>query len=82
MALRERPEVRELLADDLLWGAAEIAKFIGKDRQQVYHLLRLNAIPHRKLSARTIIARKSELRSHMRQQDDDGARARFEQPDT
>jgi hypothetical protein len=67
MALRERQRSVDL-ADDLLWGVAEIASFIGKPLRQTYYLIERGALPvHRPTgrTGRTIIARKSEIQARL-----------------
>jgi hypothetical protein len=51
----------DALADDLLWGAAAIADHIRRDIRQTYYLIAARKIPAKKLGARVIVARKSEL---------------------
>ena len=48
------------LADDLLIGAVNIAKFTGHNARQIYHLHETASIPSFKIGA-AICARKSEL---------------------
>jgi hypothetical protein len=47
--------------DDVLWGVAAIAGYIRRTERQTYYLISKKAIPAKKLGARTIIARKSEI---------------------
>jgi hypothetical protein len=49
------------LADDPLWGAAEIAKFIGISRNQVYWFVEKGIIPHKKCGER-IVGSRSAIR--------------------
>jgi hypothetical protein len=54
------------LADDLLTGAEEIARFLGPSfsGRKVYHLAEKNALPVFRLpGARTLYGRKSQLRA-------------------
>jgi predicted DNA-binding transcriptional regulator AlpA len=53
------------LHSDLLWGVEAIAKFIGRERRQVYYLIARRAFPSRKIGHRTIVASKSELRTFL-----------------
>jgi hypothetical protein len=48
---------------DILWGAEAIAQYVGLDLRRTYYLLAKGALPSKKLGARTIVARKSELRA-------------------
>jgi hypothetical protein len=54
------------VTDDLLWGAAAIARYINRDRRAVYYLISKQIIPAKKLGFRTICARKSELDAFLR----------------
>jgi hypothetical protein len=49
------------LSDDVLWGVAAIATYIKRKRSATYYLIAEGLIPAKKLGARTIMARKSEL---------------------
>ena len=49
------------LDGDLLWGIAAIARYIGRSQRQTYYLVARGAVPAKKLGARTIAARKSEI---------------------
>jgi hypothetical protein len=51
----------DVLADDLLWGLIEIARYLGRTPRQTAYLIEREAIPVRRLGRRTIIARKSQL---------------------
>ncbi|WP_099186229.1 MULTISPECIES: AlpA family transcriptional regulator [Sphingobium] len=53
------------LADDLLKGVPEIARYVGKTERATYHLIYNNQIPHFKIGGR-IHARKSELEANLR----------------
>ena len=62
-------ETESDLADDLLTGAEEIARFLGPSftARKVYHLAERDALPVIRLpKSRTIHARKSELRDAFR----------------
>jgi hypothetical protein len=49
------------LTNDCLWGVESISRYIGRDRRQTYYLIKKRVIPAKKLGARTIMARKTEL---------------------
>jgi hypothetical protein len=49
------------LSDDLLWGVAAIADHIGRERRGAYYLISKGVIPTKKLGAKTICARRSEI---------------------
>ncbi|MHC2584510.1 excisionase family DNA binding protein [Bradyrhizobium diazoefficiens] len=49
------------LPGDLLWGVAAIADYIGRERRSVYYLISKGVIPAKKLGAKTICARRSEI---------------------
>jgi hypothetical protein len=49
------------LPDDLLWGVAAVADNIGRERRSVYYLISKGVIPTKKLGAKTICARRSEI---------------------
>jgi hypothetical protein len=49
------------LADDLLWGAADIAQFIGISRNQVYWFAKKGIIPHKKCGG-VIVGSRAALR--------------------
>jgi hypothetical protein len=51
------------LADDLLWGVAEIARHLRRSERQCYYLISRGQLPATKLGPRTIVARRSELAS-------------------
>jgi len=51
----------ERLADDILYGAGEIAEFLGVTEMQVYHLARKKRIPVGKLG-KTLVASKRALK--------------------
>jgi hypothetical protein len=46
---------------DAIWGVADIAAYIGRERRSVYYLIRKGVIPVKRLGARTIMARRSDL---------------------
>lgn len=48
----------ESLKDDLLWGALEIANFLGKSERQVVYLLERRSIPAGKVAGRWCASRK------------------------
>lgn len=49
------------LSEDLLWGVTAIAVYIKRSQRQTYYLIERKKIPARKLGAKIIVARKSEL---------------------
>jgi hypothetical protein len=49
------------LSSDVLWGVDAIAKYIQRTTRQTYYLIAKRKIPAKKLGAKTIVARKSEL---------------------
>jgi hypothetical protein len=51
----------DLLADDLLSGAAEIAEFLGTNPREVYHLVKTQRLPIGRLG-RKLLASRSQLR--------------------
>jgi hypothetical protein len=56
------------LANDLLWGAQQIADFIGRDLDAVYYLIRTGAITVSRPGgpkAKTLIASKRQLRKEL-----------------
>jgi hypothetical protein len=55
---------------DLVWGADEIAKFIGRPRRQTYHMLENRHIPARKAGG-IWVASRSKLRAHFEADNDD-----------
>jgi len=58
-----RPKVVQRIDDDILQGAAQIARFLfgsESDRRRVYFLVESGALPHFRLGG-TICARKSTL---------------------
>jgi len=57
---------KERLADDILYGAAEIARFIGVSEMQVYHLARKKRIPVGKLG-KTLVASRRALKRALTQ---------------
>jgi hypothetical protein len=50
------------LSDDLLWGVAAIADFIGVSPRKCYWLIDAGKIPITKHGHRTIVASRAELR--------------------
>ena len=54
-------QVPSNLPGDVLWGTEAIAAYIKRSRSATYYLIAKGAIPAKKLGARTIMARKSEL---------------------
>lgn len=62
-SMRPRPKIVERIDDDILQGAAQIARFLfgsESDRRRVYFLVESGALPHFRLGG-TICARKSTL---------------------
>ena len=53
------------LADDILWGADAIARYIGRSRRQTFHMLQTGLLPARKVGDQWI-ASKAELRQRFR----------------
>jgi hypothetical protein len=47
--------------NDFIWGVSAIADYIKRPPRAVYHLIAIGAIPIKKLGARTIVARASEI---------------------
>jgi hypothetical protein len=67
------PEVISL-SDDILYGAAEIAKFLfndARERRRVYHLASRKTFPHFRLAAQ-LCARKSKLIAWISEQENNG----------
>lgn len=62
------PAVRPALADDLLQGADDIAKFMGLSRRQAYHLAAAGRIPVFKMGA-IVCARRSTILSWIAEQE-------------
>jgi len=56
----------EVLADDILWGAAAIGRFLGVDERRVYYLAERKQIPIKKIGHKTITASKRRLRELFR----------------
>jgi len=56
---------RTPLSDDLLWGACDIAKFVGLPLRKTYYLIARGKLPARKLGPKTIVASRSELRAFL-----------------
>ena len=42
---------------DLVWGAEEIAKLIGRTPQQVFHMLRTGRLPAKQVGGRWVASR-------------------------
>jgi len=42
---------------DLLWGAEEIAKFIGRSRRSVFDMLEKGVLPAKKVNGRWVVER-------------------------
>ena len=49
-------------ADDLLWGAAAIAEYIGVPVDRVYYMVRKKKLPIAKLGEKSIVASRKELK--------------------
>jgi hypothetical protein len=49
-------------SDDLLWGVAQIAAFLGIPIDRAYYLIRRQKIQVKKLGPKTIVASKKQLR--------------------
>ncbi len=49
------------VTNDFIWGVTAIADYIKRPPRAVYHLIAIGAIPIKKLGARTIVARASEI---------------------
>lgn len=49
-------------SDDLLWGAAAVAQFLGVSLDRVYYLIRTKRLPIAKLGRKSIVASKKKLR--------------------
>jgi hypothetical protein len=49
------------LPNDVLWGCASIAHYIGRTRSQTFYLIKKRRIPVKQIGPKTILARKSEL---------------------
>jgi hypothetical protein len=54
------------LSDDLLFGAAAIAAFIGRSERAVRHQLDRGTIPHKRMG-RLLVGSKSTLRKHFQE---------------
>lgn len=59
----DRHEENSAPALDLLWGATEIAKVIGRTRRQTFGLLEAGHLPARKIGGRWVASR-SDLVAH------------------
>ncbi len=44
---------------DLIWGAQDIARFIGKTRQATYHMLEKGDLPGKKIGNQWVASRKA-----------------------
>ncbi|MCI5073961.1 DNA-binding protein [Oricola sp.] len=51
----------ETNADDIVWGASEIAKVIGRTDRQTFHLLTSGQLPAKKVGDRWVASRKKLL---------------------
>jgi hypothetical protein len=60
-AIEELKEKYPPPSDDLLWGAAAIAEFLGISVDRVYYLIRTKRLPIAKLGRRSIVASKKKL---------------------
>jgi hypothetical protein len=58
----------DILASDLIWGIGAIALHIGRTPRQTAYLIEKGKLPVKRLGARTIAARKSELSSNLSSQ--------------
>lgn len=47
--------------DDIVWGASEIAKVIGRTDRQTFHLLTAGILPAKKVGDRWVASRKKLL---------------------
>jgi hypothetical protein len=63
MSATSAPRPNATPADDLLWQAKNIARFIGKPERATFHLLKTGALPARRVGGRWV-ASKSELHRH------------------
>lgn len=59
--MSKQTSISRTTPNDILWGVAAIANYIGRERRQVYYMLSRGTLPAKKLGSRTIMARKSEL---------------------
>jgi hypothetical protein len=57
----DNPSKPDIEAPTLLWGASEVAAFIGRDRRQAYRLLESGVLPGRKIG-NTWVASADNLR--------------------
>jgi excisionase family DNA binding protein len=48
-------------SDDLLWGGAAVAAYLGVSLPQLYYLIRARKLPIAKLGRKTIVASKKKL---------------------
>ena len=53
------------IKDDLVWGTQRIADEIGKSLTETQYLIRVGALPVRRLGPKTIFASKRQLRRHL-----------------
>jgi hypothetical protein len=54
-------EEKQAPGDDLLWGAAAIASYLGVSVDRVYYEIRLKRLPLGKLGRKTVFASKKKL---------------------
>lgn len=57
-------------ADDLIFGAAGIARYLGRDRDQIYYAIRNGQLPVFKLGGQ-VCARKSTLLTWIERAEDE-----------
>ncbi|MDK1377120.1 MULTISPECIES: helix-turn-helix domain-containing protein [unclassified Sinorhizobium] len=50
---------------DLIWGAEEIAKFIGRSQRAVFHMLDNGELPAKKVGGRWVAERSQLIRFFM-----------------
>lgn len=46
------------ISDDLIWEVSEIAKFIGRNNRQTFHMLSKGEIPGKKVGGRWVCSKK------------------------
>lgn len=63
MHLKPDPAPPAGLSDDLLWGAQEIAREIGRGEKVTYNMLERGELPAKKIGNRWV-ASKMKLREH------------------
>jgi hypothetical protein len=61
MPSKNKSDHESTLANDALWGAEAIARYIGQPLRKTRYLISTGALPVQKLGARTILARKSQI---------------------